>query len=94
MDRTQRWYGRWGNFLTGVFIGLVIVTVVTPVLAMPPDLPVDIHGDLQFYLLLGSGLLLIAGLVLRTMRAAPVEPDVSARYGTRYFPDDRPIALE
>lgn len=96
MDRKPL-YGSWKNFVTGVFVGLVIAT---PALALPPDLPIKFDGDMQFYGLVGFGLLLVALLVMRTMRkpvASPDgadAPDVPASYSTRFFPGDRPIALE
>jgi len=92
MDRNPR-YSTWKNFLTGVSVGLV---TVTPAFALPPDLPVEVHGDMQFYALVGFGLLLVAGLVMRTMRAPTTGEVVNEplRSSTRFFPGDRPIALE
>ena len=93
MDRIPS-YSNWKNRLSGVFVGLA---TVTPALALPPDLPIDVHGDMQFYALVGFGLLLVAALVMRTMRkpvAAPDASDAPATYSTRFFPGDRPIALE
>lgn len=92
MDRTSP-YSNWKNLLTGV----ASLAFVTPALALPPDLPIDVHGDLQFYALVGFGLLLVAALVMRTMRKPVTLPDASdapSRYSGRFFPGDRPIALE
>jgi hypothetical protein len=75
-------------------IGLVIVA---PVLAMPPDLPVPFNDDIRLYVLIGSGLLLFAALVMRLMRSRDDEPvvvEVPRAYGMRFFRSDRPIALE
>ncbi len=92
MDRKRR-YKSWKHYMSG-FIGLVLVT---PALALPPDLPLEVHGDMQLYALVGFGLLLVAALVMRTMRKPadlPEAADASATYSTRFFPGDRPIALE
>ena len=92
MKRDRRGYRRWGHFLAGVLIGLVIVA---PVLAMPPDLPVAFGDDTRLYVLIGSGVLLFAALVLRLMRRRDdVVVEVPRAYGMRFFPSDRPIALE
>jgi hypothetical protein len=91
MDRSQRWYGTVTRVLSFAFAGLV---AATPALALPPDLPIDIRGDLQFYALLGCGLLLIGALVLRTMRSTPAEPLPSGRYRTHDARDDRRMTLE
>ena len=92
MARKPR-YRSWTRFLTGGFISLA---VVTPALALPPDLPVEVHGDMQLYALAGFGLLLVAALVMRTMKTpeSTTTADEPARYSTRFFPGDRPIALE
>ena len=95
MDRDRQSYRGWPYFLTGVFIGLVIVT---PALAMPPDLPLRFDDDARLYVLIASGALLFAALVMRLMRNrdAPESVDLDApRAGDmRYFPSDRPIVLE
>jgi len=51
---------------------------------------------MQLYALAGFGLLLVAALVMRTMKtpASTTTVDEPARYSTRFFPGDRPIALE
>jgi hypothetical protein len=93
MHSDRRGYRNWGQFLTGVLIGLVIVT---PVLAMPPDLPVGVNDETRMYLLIGSGVLLFIALVMRLMRNRDETVAVEAprAYGMRFFPSDRPIALE
>ena len=95
MKRDRRGYRRWGHFLAGILIGLVIVA---PVLAMPPDLPVAFGDDTRLYVLIGSGVLLVAALVLRLMRNRNRDDEgvvvESHAYGMRFFPSDRPIALE
>lgn len=93
MHCDRRGYRTWGYLLMGVLIGLVIVT---PVLAMPPDLPVGVNDETRLYLLIGSGVLLFAALVMRLMRNRDdaTSDDIPRAYGTRFFPSDRPIALE
>jgi len=94
MDRGQRKLAQSRHFVTGVAIGLAIVT---PAFALPPDLPVNLHGDAQFFTLIASGLVLLAAVVMRAMRRGTPEPagDLPERsYGTRFFPDDRKISLE
>ena len=85
---------RGGHFLVGVLIGLVIVT---PVLAMPPELPVAFDDGIRLYVLIVSGVLLLVALVMRLMRnrddADGAAVDVP-RGGMRFFPSDRPISLE
>lgn len=95
MHSDRRGYSVWGQFLTGVLIGLVIVT---PVLAMPPDLPVGVNDETRTYLLIGSGVLLMIALVMRLMRnrheTREIAVEAPRAYGMRFFPSDRPIALE
>jgi hypothetical protein len=95
MNRDRRGFRRWGHFAAGVLIGLVIVT---PVLAMPPDLPVAFNDEMRLYVLIGSGVLLFAALVMRLMRkrddAEGGVVDAPRGYGMRFFPSDRPISLE
>ena len=94
MTQARRWYGDWGHLLFGMFIGLLIVT---PAFAAPPDLPIRFDDDARLYTLIASGVLLFIALVMRTMRRRPLadesEPE-SRGYGMRFFPSDRPIALE
>lgn len=79
----------------GVLIGLVIVT---PALAMPPDLPLAVNDETRMYLLIGSGVLLFIALVMRLLRHRDETREVTIEapraYGMRFFPSDRPIALE
>ena len=95
MNRGRRGRRQWAHFLTGVLIGLVIVA---PVLAMPPDLPIAFNDDIRLYVLIGSGVLLVAALVMRWVRRRNDAEDVVAEapraYGMRFFRSDRPIALE
>jgi hypothetical protein len=95
MHGDRRGYRTWGHLLMGVVIGLVIVT---PALAMPPDLPVGVNDETRLYLLIGSGVLLFAALVMRLMRNRDETQegvvDAPRSYGMRFFPSDRPIALE
>jgi hypothetical protein len=95
MNRDRRGRRQWAHFLTGVLIGLVIVA---PVLATPPDLPIAFNDDLRLYVLIGSGVLLIAALVMRLIRnrnrAEGVAVEIPRAYGMRFFRSDRPIALE
>ena len=95
MSHDRRGYRTWEHLLMGVLIGLVIVT---PVLAMPPDLPVGVNDETRLYLLIGSGVLLFAALVMRLLRSRGESREVGVAvprsYGTRFFPSDRPIALE
>ena len=95
MRQARRWYGDWGHLLFGMFIGLLIVT---PAFAAPPDLPLRFDDDARLYTLIASGVLLFIALVMRSLRnrSAPTdesEPE-SRGYGMRFFPSDRPIALE
>jgi len=93
MDRRRRGHRGWSCFLSG--IGLIIVT---PALALPPDLPVAFSDEMRLYLLMGSGVLLFVALVMRLMRkrdeVETVVIEVPRAYGMRFFPSDRPIALE
>ena len=95
MDRHRRSYRTWVHLLSGVLVGLV---VVTPVLAMPPDLPVGFNDNTRLYLLIGSGVLLFAALVMRLLRnrdeTQEVAGSVPRSHGMRFFPSDRPISLE
>ena len=95
MHLEPRGYRTWGHLLMGVLIGLVIVT---PVLAMPPDLPVAVNDETRLYLLIGSGVLLFAALLMRLMRnrdeTREGAVDAPRSYGMRFFPSDRPITLE
>lgn len=94
MTRDRRWYGAWGHLLTGMAIGLVLVT---PAFAMPRDLPLQFDDNARLYTLIASGALLFIALVLRMIRRAPENDAVqeeSRGYGTRFFPADRAIALE
>ena len=94
MNRGQRWLAESRYFVAGVLIGLVIVT---PALALPPDLPVNLPGDAQFFTLVVSGLILLAAVVMRAVRGGtpgPVAEMPERSYGTRFFPDDRKISLE
>jgi hypothetical protein len=72
---------------------------VTPAMALPPELPLALNDDLRLYLLIGSGVLLLAALVMKMLRREDDDvatPDEGARrsYGMRFFPSDRPIAIE
>ena len=95
MNRDRRGYRTWGHLLLGVLIGLVIVM---PVLATPPDLPIGFNDETRLYVLTGSGVLLFAALVMRLMRkrddAESLVAEAPRAYGMRFFPSDRPIALE
>jgi len=94
MTQARRWYGEWGHLLVGMFIGLLLVT---PAFATPPDLPLRFDDDLRLYTLIASGVLLFIALVMRSMRrpSSPDETEPESRgYGMRFFPSDRPIALE
>jgi len=95
MNRDRRGFRTGGHFLVGVLIGLVIVT---PVLAMPPELPVAFNDEMRLYVLIVSGVLLFAALVMRLMRnrddADGAVVDFPRGYATRFFPSDRPISLE
>ena len=85
MDRSHQWLRKWGGFVAGVCIGLIIVT---PVLAAPPDLPVTFDADAYQMLLLGSGALLAFALALKVV-SAQAKP-----YRQAFFPEDRRVALE
>jgi len=95
MTQARRWYGDWGHLLAGMLIGLL---VVTPAFAAAPDLPLRVDDDARLYTLIASGVLLFIALVLRSLRrpSAPTDDsDPESRgYGMRFFPSDRPIALE
>ena len=87
----------WGRSLAGGFIGSL---VATPALALPPDLPMAFNDDMRLYVLIGSGILLFAALVMRLLRKKDkIEVDggvvdAPRGYGMRFFPSDRPIAIE
>src|SRR5262249_16124080 len=92
MGRALRWRNDWAHFLTGVVIGLLIVT---PVLAMPPDLPVKFDDDARLLTLIGSGVLLFVAIMARALRLRDEATlDVPRSYGMRFFPSDRPMTLE
>jgi hypothetical protein len=94
MDRDRREGLRWGQFLTGVFLGLLIVA---PVLAAPLDLPVVVNDETRVYLLMASGVLLFAALIMRLMRnrdSVKTDGGMPHGYATRFFPLDRPMPLE
>jgi len=80
--------------------GFIVSLVATPALALPPDLPMAFGDDMRMYVLIGSGILLAAALVMRLIRnkdKIEVEDgvvDASRGYGMRFFPSDRPIAIE
>ena len=61
------------------------------------DSPEAIKKATRLYLLIGSGVLLFAALVMRLLRnhdETHDAADVPRSYGMRFFPSDRPIALE
>ena len=55
----------WGRSFAGGLIGSL---VATPALALPPDLPMAFDDDMRLYVLIGSGILLFAALVMRLIR--------------------------
>jgi hypothetical protein len=87
----------WGRSVAGGFIASL---VATPALALPPDLPIAFGDDMRLYVLIGSGILLFAALVMRLMHNKDnVEVDAGVvdapgGYGMRFFPSDRHIAIE
>jgi hypothetical protein len=87
MDRNPQLRRQWVGFVAGMLVGLL---VVTPVLAVPPDLPLALDAAADQMLLLGSGLLLALALALK-FASAHRKPKP---YGQHFFPDDRDVTLE
>ena len=67
MNRGRHWVRQWGSFLTGVFIGLLIVA---PVLAAPIDAEQVSDQVLQSLLVLGSVAILLVLLIFVSIATA------------------------
>jgi hypothetical protein len=96
MDRDGRRLN--GSFHIAPFAFMSLV-VATPALALPRSLPFVVGDDTRLFLLIGSAVLLFAALVMRLLRnrddgEVAGSADVPRSYGMRFFPTDRPIALE
>ena len=64
--RRREWLRQWGSFLTGVMIGLLIIT---PVLAGPLGARVVGDDDARNWAVLGAALFVMLALVLQAIGA-------------------------
>ena len=70
MKRNRRWLARWGSFLMGICIGLLIVT---PVLATPESgLPALLEKDSVVLLSMNASPLLNSAVFLFTLMLAQI----------------------
>jgi hypothetical protein len=83
-QRRKQWLRQWGSFLTGVMIGLLIIT---PVLAGPLNARAVGDDDARNLAILGSAAFLTLALILQAIAAASRRTYRSAGNGAGNRPE-------